>query len=233
MHDFQHLFGDFDTEQYVYHYTSTETAIRHILQSTTLRLGPLATVNDPRESRLLGFTYLPKEMLKPGLLSGDASFYHLKNLSHRNITDKASALLAKRIKIACFARDTKSVTLDDPGYYRGYTRPAMWAYYGSNHTGVCLVFDRSQLIASILDQIGSLGHLHFGNMRYPRSGATKRDLRAFNLDLHEIATSTLEHYIERKFQGFHAELCLRKHPDWRLENEWRCLSTVLTTISNM
>ena len=86
-----------------------------------------------------------------------------------------------------------------------------------------MVFDRSQLIASILDQIGSLGHLHFGNMRYPRSGATKRDLRAFNLDLHEIATSTLEHYIERKFQGFHAELCLRKHPDWRLENEWRCL----------
>jgi hypothetical protein len=152
--EFYDSLGDFDTEQYVFHYTTAENAFKHILPSATLRLGPLATVNDPRESRLLGFTYLPKNLMRQTLGSHDAMWHHLDNWKDRNVTDQASALLTKRIKIACFSRDSRRVTADDPGYYRGYSRPAMWAYYGANHTGVCLVFDRRLLVDEIIPDFG-------------------------------------------------------------------------------
>ncbi len=221
--EFHQSLGDFDTERFIYHYTTADNAFKHILPSASLRLGPLATVNDPRESRLLGFTYLPKNLVRQTRALNAAMWHHADNWKDRNVTDQASALLTKRIKIACFSRDARRVPADDLGYYHGYSRPAMWAYYGSNHTGVCLVFERQHLVDEVTRQIGKSGQLFFGNMRYPRRGATLREKVAFNLDLNEIAASDLERYIERKFQHFHAELCLRKHPDWRQESEWRCL----------
>jgi hypothetical protein len=77
--------------------------------------------------------------------------------------------------------------------------------------------------SGITRQIEKSGQLFFGNMRYPSRGATLREKIAFNLDLKDIAEETLEQYLEMKFQEFHAELCLRKHPDWGQEKEWRCL----------
>lgn len=219
MKSFRSGIGNYDANAHVYHYTSAETALRHILPAGKLRIGPLTTVNDPRESRMLGFTYLPKGMLRASLLSGESLEFHIKNLDKRDITDRASAPLTAQIKVVCFARDTASPATTVQGYYRGYTRPSMWAHYGGSHTGICLVFDRDQLVADAHRDLGALGHLAYGNMRYPANRIALRDQLAMNLDLDEISRVGLEQSLAWKFRDYHAELCLKKHPDWRMEEE--------------
>ena len=44
--------------KYVFHYTSRDAALCHILRTGRLRLGPYAKTNDPRESKDWEFTWI-------------------------------------------------------------------------------------------------------------------------------------------------------------------------------
>ena len=51
-------------------------------------------------------------------------------------------------------------------FYRGYTHPRMWAQYASNHTGVCLVFDKELIKISINHDFRNMGQLFEDSIVY-------------------------------------------------------------------
>ena len=42
---------ELDIDRYVYHYTSRDTALQHILATGKIRLGSLSKTNDPHETK--------------------------------------------------------------------------------------------------------------------------------------------------------------------------------------
>lgn len=124
----------------LFHYTSMDSACK-ILESNTLRLSNLVSVNDPLE------------FCKPEHFSlsayGDAD-------DIKNVRQLQQALKERMncIRILCFCRD---YLCDNPDWfehgsefasnylYKGWARTRMWAQYANNHAGVCLVFDKEEL----------------------------------------------------------------------------------------
>lgn len=213
-----------DLDRFVFHYTGADTAINHILPTTSLRLGPLQAANDSREFGMKGFTFVaPDDLGKPAghllakqMYNGD--FHQL-----RKFADQLSDWLRKHIKIGCFALDSQAQTSDDPGYYRGYSKPAMWAHYADNHTGVCLVFEKAKLVNLIESKLLQNDSLMHGSVKYPKFGNSMRRLNALNLDRKQFRQMKISELARLVFNQSATELLLRKHPDWRSEREWRCL----------
>ena len=195
--------ADGDSERYVYHYTKWERLLD--IMHTGLRLGPLAQMNDPRES---------KDWYPPLVFRGDLRL----TANEIAVFNRAVAEYRKRIRIVAFC-------LDQPfgeGYNRsrrGYSRPRMWAQYAENHKGVCIVMDRVGL-----DQAIRLGYpdqrdswVLAGKVEYVETAPDDPASRAIVLrDDHDIEAS-----VQDSFTQFAHRLFFVKHVDWRDENEYR------------
>lgn len=215
-----------DTRRYIYHYTRAETALNHILPTGQIRLGPISNANDAREAKLLGFTVLSKDILnRTGPWGGKVTDALMAPdvKQHRRMADAMSAKLTSNVKFLCLSRDHKPSTTDDPGYHRGYARPAMWAYYAGNHTGICLVFDRQQLAERISATVTGDEIFWFGNVSYPKRLKHEPWRQAFNLDPSVVGNTITEQFVRAHAKQHYRELFLRKHPDWQTEKEWRAL----------
>ena len=165
---------DFDQNKYLYHYTSMDTAINYILYNKTLRFNPLANVNDPMESD-------PNYWAFSNLEKGDKS---------STIQYQVSDYFKNRIKVVCFSLDDQS-DWNSPEFSpldycaRGHSKPRMWATYGDDHKGVCLIFDRERLRKAFESELNARGHLLHGAVRYEKllpndkREATVFDLQAF------------------------------------------------------
>lgn len=113
----------------LFHYTTTEIALDHILRDARLRLDSPVGTNDPFESE----PYLVN-------LSGDSAY-------PENITDTFFYLndLLRQCRLTCLSLSGSNQRSSLIGFGDGYARARMWAQYGGNHTGVCLAFDRDRL----------------------------------------------------------------------------------------
>lgn len=132
--DYSNIFGEpINTELYLYHFTTCETALEYILKDMQLRLSPTEKLNDPKETEL-SFELADTE----------------EDPSDKELL-KLFKFFKKNVKVACFCID-KSRTIEeqqkDSSLYngRGFNHPRMWAQYGGNHKGVCLVFNKDELI---------------------------------------------------------------------------------------
>jgi hypothetical protein len=195
--------ADGNSERYVYHYTKWERLLD--IMHTGLRLGPLAQMNDPRES---------KEWYPPLSFRGDAQFT-AKEIAAFN---QAIAGYKKMIRIAASCLDRPF----NEGYNRsrrGYSRPRMWAQYAENHKGVCIVIDRAGLDRAI--------HLRYPDQRasWVLAGKveyveTARDDPA-TLAIVLRADNDIEASVQDHFSEFADRLFFVKHVDWCDENEYR------------
>ena len=208
-----------DSGKYVYHYTTAETALNHILYSGTLRFGPLSNVNDPREAKHFSFSLWKGE---EGI--SDDEVKRVWNI----MTEGASKYLKQHIKILCVTRDTdiSNMKLVDPIFgskYRGYGHPRMWSQYGDNHKGICLVFDKQILDQKILSQLGKHNRILRGDVEYQDLHLDLREQEALELDYAELKERGLEQVMAEKVERFSDIYFLRKHLDWAQEQEYRWL----------
>ena len=202
---------DFDRKKYLYHYTSMDKAINYILQNRTLLFNPLANVNDPMESN-------PNRWVYSNWDKGDKS---------EAIRGRLSDYFKNRIKVVCFSRDVQGDWA--PGCCptdfcaRGHSKPRMWATYGDNHQGVCLIFDKELLWKSFENELNGSGRLLRGPVRYgdklPRDedGAAVIDLKKFEGNFNETLQEKIENHYETYF--------FYKHVDWSTEDEYRFVIT--------
>ncbi len=123
--------------KYLYHYTSEEVLINHILPEKRLRFSPFYETNDPHETKSWHFSM--SDDLEVGMESQSSKDF-LKN------QERFSDILKSQIKVLCFAQDNIE---DGWRYGKGTLKPRMWAQYAKNHTGACIIFNRTKLIDDI------------------------------------------------------------------------------------
>jgi DUF2971 family protein len=204
-------FGQKTPLDVLYHYTSSNTFLEYIAPKVELRLSTFDRMNDPREHDSWRF-----DCLNP---RGDDFIQRMEGLN---------ADIRSRARLACFCRDEDlpggQLAFHDVAYARGFSRPRMWAQYGGNYTGVCLLFDRHKLLSlfeSFAREHGMdlmFGVVDYANRR-PVGGLFRVD--AFTVvDDHYFASGAVK-YAKLHCVAHHRELFFSKHLDWRDENEYR------------
>ena len=200
-------------DAFLYHYTSTSTFLDYILPNQTIRFSPMSEVNDPKES----------------------SFWcNVRGKSDQEtvseLADRLRKFFPSRVKVACFARDDSSIAFRALRHiFHGWAKPAMWAHYGANHTGVCLALERQALLRTFNIQFShSLRRFH-GNVNYHELKAFSTEYMEeryrlhqpnFEIDDFEASSDTIAlRYLDK----YHEEMYFRKHGDWSNENEYRLL----------
>lgn len=201
---------------YLYHYTSAETAINHILRTKMLRFGAYAKTNDPKETKTWHFD------------TGTNTDIDLGKYSSADLSPWLSGQLKERTRLLCFSMDREPITGDHITdiFNRGYCKPRMWSQYADNHRGVCLVFDRERLLQLIEKQVGNSCLFFTGAVAYVDWGIA-RDLYKdqqylINVDVLEAAGRS--EYAKRHLATHWQKLFFEKMTDWRDESEWRCVA---------
>lgn len=204
-----------DANAYLYHYTSSDTALRHILRTGTLLLNSFSRVNDPRESKHWD--------LSP-YIRADAN---LTLEQYDAISKEISQILKANAKLICFSQDKQSsqnVWQPEALLKRGFAKPAMWHHYANKHNGVCLMFNREKLLGTINKQLNA-EKLFYGKVAYSDKGIIpKMKNDAFIINLLSVRDS--ESYflaIQDHFDYWYEELFLKKLSDWSNEDEYRCV----------
>lgn len=208
------IFGLRDHDRYVYHYTRVSTARQFILKDGTLRLGSFSRTNDPKESKDWDFNLATYE-------NRDLGAYSITQMSKWLSTE-----LKSTTKLACFSLDRPPLTGDHSRdiLNRGLAKPRMWAQYSESHTGVCLVFEKAQLLEAVRSKFPRMlcfyGPVEYRDQYIVRSMAPHEFL--INLDLMERLGQ--KDYVAAHLQRYHRALFFEKLMDWRDELEWRIIT---------
>jgi hypothetical protein len=209
-----------DVATYVAHYTRSDTALDLILKNNSLRLGPLYATNDPRETKSWSFAV-------GGTWSEDVP----EGLNLDELVKKYpdyNRIIRSGCRILCASEDTeKAFKLDI--HDRSYGKPRMWAQYAGNHTGVCLIFDKTALHKDIQASCGPREALMSGNVEYGDFFAVSntrnfpRYMEAFSLSGNSIVTEGLEPALLRHRDAYSDVFFFQKNKDWEHENEYRSI----------
>lgn len=209
----------FDTDRWLYHYTSCETALSYILcQSGRLRFNLLKHLNDPRESKI-----------RVGI-NGGSGEHSFSDKEIGEMFGKVTDYLSESIKVLCFSKDdhrvaTPPFSTPEP-FLRGYCKPRMWASYGDNNQGVCLVFDKLSLKKQIVDQFKC--PKYHGPVAYQEVSKSHQGWlwkTGFSLSAPPLGLSDLEHSFEGAISSsiskYYQYYFFTKHEDWHGEQEYR------------
>jgi hypothetical protein len=95
----------------------------------------------------------------------------------------------------------------------------MWAHYGDNHHGVCLVFDKSRLEEIFRQDLAHRGELDAGNVTYSdmNPGLTS----AFVMNMTQVAALGVDAAIHAHAAQHVRTLLFTKLSDWATEMEYR------------
>ena len=211
-------FGLKDNSKYLYHYTRSSTLVGLILPWHRLRFAPFSGVNDPREAKEKIFQTYHR-------LPGSEPFL-----------DKAcsdvNAAIQSRSFVGCFVRDPEDALCTgerelqghdvvEAASYRGLARQRMWAQYGENYHGACLIFDRSRLRHKVRMAARQVRARFFeGPVSYEFHQFTVPAHRAFTVDVDRYCHDALR-YVNTHIPTFHHELFYKKDPEWAQEYEFR------------
>ena len=205
MFQFQHHYN-----QYIYHYTSSETAIDFILKNKNLRLSSYTNTNDPKEAKEWFF------------IPGTNENRDLSKYTPEYLSNIMNPVLKGGSKVLCFStdREEKENFLRDM-HNRGYCKPRMWAQYGGNHSGVCLIFDSNRFY--------DLFHRKFSDKTYRADFVTYRDRNIAEIQMEPAFIVAVDHLEKRgkvdyaydHLLQYQKRLFFEKASDWSNENEYR------------
>ena len=184
--------------KYLYHYTSKEILIEFILPTLNLKLNFLKNTNDPKEKKM-------------------STKFAIKNIQfageYIELGGRLMEMVDKKLKVCCFSGDY----LKDGDKHFGYQLVRMWATYGCNHQGVCLVIDKEKFIEeNDIDGINSF--LKEINYNSSASNQIYKESRKLNTNYEQAAEELLSYNFDRIF--------FTKHHDWLTENEIRFVTNL-------
>lgn len=194
-----------ESENIVYHYTRTQTAIEYILYNKSLKLSARKTSNDPIENNT------------PSIAD-----YIYNNISaSRADRDKVLQFILNKIKNSkqlCLCQNNLDINIDDltsiPDEYYGFLKPRMWEQYADNYNGICLAFDLNLLKENNLG-IYSKKIEYINYNRFFKNN--------INIDLTKLSETSVDRYCE-EYLSVLMDISFRKHSDYSGENEYRFLS---------
>ncbi len=203
------------SEDALFHYTRCAIALEKILHDGKFKLSSLINANDPREYKFklygaIGWGNFPPDFEK--------KFHDI-----HPILDKA---LRIQCKVMCCCSNLQphlvlengSIVTDTYSGRIGWAKSRMWAQYGDNHGGICLVFSKDEVRNSMLAQIPS-EYCKSEFVRY-RQGS-RQGSKAMILDGDRLITEKNEEYAIHHIMSNATELLFTKDIDYRDESEFR------------
>lgn len=212
-----------DSDHYLYHYTRTATLTSHILPRGRLRFSRFKNLNDPREAKDWVFNYF--------------SINSSLDIDTKKIQDELNQRLKHSWSVGCFVSDVYEALAtkerEDRGediigamYERGHSHPRMWAQYGENYKGACLVFDKRQLDADIRSTANAKGLVVYADrVKYenPKAVPNLHEPNGLHVSVDDINGLGLHKVVEAKIANHWEELFFLKSRDWEQEREFRWL----------
>lgn len=199
-------------DELLFHYTSRDTALEHILSGDSLRLSPFGKVNDPRDA---------KERAVVVAFSGNGKSPIPINDVARCFTERTRRFC----KLLCMTCDDRKggypIGSNHSVHARGYGRLRMWAQYGQDHAGVCLVFNKEALVHELQKQFAHSCTMFHHSVTYGEAFDESIDATTVDIDgytLHELPQA-----IDKHVRQYHQHFFFRKALDWNTEAEWRAV----------
>ena len=201
----------------IFHYTTREAAMEHILFKKVLRLSPYSKTNDPRESKERSFV-----MVGDGLPSDTIYDKHFK-------TDfEFNTLIKQKCKLISFCNDRwERFGLSYNPWKRGFAKSRMWSQYGENHAGVCLCFSRKKIVGTIRNELKEDDEIIYQNVDY-------EDFSHDSISATTFSGNKLEELESAEYIALHLKknsggLFFKKAEDYSNENEYRII--VISNVS--
>lgn len=202
--------------EYLFHYTNPEKA-KLILKSKHLKAGKFYKSNDPMEDFKLGYF---------SEIDNDENSQYIEELINKELQDS--------IYFHSFSEGTLNLKneLFQVGYSQfedirdGYFYPRMWTQYGSNHEGVCLVFDKSKII-DYIKKFNSRYNISYDKINYV--DVTTYDFSRhfegieFNTNLNTLKELKIKGFISKLINDRKKIMYFTKDIDWAGEREFRIL----------
>jgi len=210
----------------LYHYTTKEVLIEHILPDNQLKIGSFRYTNDPKEKKK--FTPLMS------IFSTPPTDIHARTKFTDKIQEMFQQVRFDEWQVLCLTMniDLHSGITDEyekdvsKHFSKGYSLARMWAQYASNHTGVCLELNGQALLNNIKKVVMDENNIIHAPVVY--SNGLKENLYAYNLDyedkdIEQLSDEELVEIIRGHVKKFHGEFYLSKYRDWSNEYEFRFL----------
>ena len=206
-----------DTEDALFHYTTLNIALEHILIEKKLKVSYLREGNDPIEYR---------ERLFPGTCWGLDGQDGIEIFAEG--VKAANKILGQCKRISfCASKKPKLLLkdnlLEEDKYASscGWDRLRMWSQYGDNHKGICLVFSQEGIKKDLqeLKNKSKIKDYIVGYMEY------KQDTMMLlpTLMINRIQQEGSDEYAEDFILQNREKLFFQKFMDYRDENEFRII----------
>ncbi|UFN44554.1 DUF2971 domain-containing protein [Nocardioides okcheonensis] len=209
--------GPATLDRYLYHYTNPSTAA-FILESMSIRLGPLTATNDPRENR----EWWPSMSLEHGEPA-------LEESEFVGFTRQVDQAMRGSVYLACFTQD-RAAEAEWNGvwnFHRGWARARMWQQYAGDHEGACLIIDRAAWTSAVdrLDQPTVDGvRVMQGRVEYEDRALGWENPNGLNYLVSDLRRDGGRAVAGQRIRENAEQLFFRKNTDWMSEQEFRSLA---------
>lgn len=203
---------DFEPHSRFFHYTTAKAAFEHILPDGQLRFSRYLDMRDPLENKSWRFL--------GGGWGGDQNrqFADYVEFNRRaNYIRERSFLLSMTIDVP-----PHEETQEEEPFCWGWARARMWEQYAERHEGVCLVFDREQLIAAMKSSLHEQGFAEPYNRSVIYDG---RGMQKPLLDMDALSGNVTPEKVAEYIEENHDVLFFHKALDWQTEHEYRFSTT--------
>lgn len=175
-----------------------------ILENMTLRMNCIEKVNDPKESSNRDFTFYIRDK-KTSVFFSENTFEELE----KDLTQRTFA-------ICCVDSGIKK----DNNQHENAMLPNLWAYYGENHQGACLVLNKEKINEKIIKATNGKV-LYSGKIQYLHPDIWESDVSAAYSIYLEDLLSDKDGYFDDHIKNNVKELFFTKQIAWRDELEFR------------
>lgn len=201
--DLDDLNDTIDNGKFLYHYTSTKTAIEKIFPTNSLKFNSLNKMNDPLEYENFLYNYDKHNT--------NAVFETSVELNN---------IIKNHFKICCFCKNKEPENTNS--FPQGFLRSRMWTQYAEKHTGICLVFNNELLYENMIGNIksikvkqGSIVSIYHAPIKY--DDLLKGLDEALSLKINMRKDYFIKKHIEQYINAF----LFMKLMDYRDESEYR------------
>jgi len=200
----------------LFHYTKSTTGLEKIICNKFLKFNNMENTNDPKESRERDIK-ISYDTSKTNEVNTNISYY--KKL--------LNDIRLKETKLLCFTTNKKNIDKkfkkncnESLLYQTGFFKPRMWAQYGENHRGICLGFDKDELVKAM----SSIKYDKFYRSLVSYSNSMKNIYSSTHFEYEfDSQESFRKYYLDKHLKVYRDVLYFSKSYDWRDEAEYRFL----------
>ena len=188
----------------IYHFTKKEPALEKIWRRQEIMFGAFGGANDPHE-------YKPRMTSAVGWAWDDELEKELPEITR---------LIDHKIKSSGFLSFCQNRYENQKIIEQGCLKSRMWSQYGQNHSGICFIFSKKNLLAEVKNRFSN-NHLIFNNNVDYRHLNSSRVRDSLSINGGDLEQSSIDEIAITHLEANNESIFFKKTPDYQDENEFR------------